>query len=55
MKRKNKKQLMKMDLPVKIWGMSMKLTKMMPPFLGVQRAAPMPCHKIMSNAMIELT
>ena len=53
MKRKDKKQIMKVDLPVKIWGMSRKLMTMMPPFMGVQRAAPMPYQEIMNNALHE--
>ena len=52
-KEQETKQIMKMDLPVKIWGMSVKLTTMIPPFLGVQRAAPTPCHEIMNNTLHE--
>ena len=47
MKIENKKQL------VKMWGMFVKLMTMMPPMMGVQRAAPKPCHEIMNNALHE--
>ena len=44
---------MKMDLPVKMKGMFVKLMMMI---MAIQRAAPAkPCHKIMNNALYNLT
>jgi hypothetical protein len=44
---------MKMDLPVKMKGMFVKLMMMI---MAIQRAAPAkPCHKIMNNALYKLT